>query len=102
MTSFLAKIPQSIPFDDLFGMDPALENAVRDVAQSVGMPAANGQAAILDALACVETSQMIHDGESRDSFNKGFIRGLLIGAALPSLCQEFLKSKQQPVKGTAP
>lgn len=102
MTSFLSKIPQSVPFEDLLGMDPNLETAIRDVASTVGMPSANSQTSILDALASVETAHMLHDDESRDSLSKGVIRGLLIGAALPKLCQDFLNSKQQPPKGTAP
>lgn len=96
MQTFLAKIPQSVPFDDLLAMDPSLDSAVRDVAQSNGMPAANGVSALLESLAAVQTAQMLHDGDTRDSFLKGVIRGLLIGAALPTLCHDFVRSKQQP------
>ena len=95
MKTFLSEIPQNIPFEDLLGLDPSLDSAVRDVAQSVGMPASNGHSSILETLAAVNVAQLIHDTDEKDAFKKGIIQGILIAAALPKLCNSFVNSNKQ-------
>lgn len=90
MKTFLSKIPQAVPFDNILGFDASLESAIRDVAQSHGMPASNGQSDILEAFAGVELAQLIHDAEDRDAFRKGLVKGLLIGASLSKVCSEYV------------
>lgn len=101
MKTFLSQIPQNVPFEDLLGLDPNLDAAIRDVAQSVGMPVSNGIQSILETIAAVQVAQMMHDGESSDAYHKGIIRGLLIGSALPKLCQKFVNDRKTPQEGNA-
>ena len=95
MKTFLSKIPQAAPFDNILGFDPSLESAIRDVAQSHGMPASNAQSDILEAIAAVELGQMIHDAEDKDAFRKGLVKGLLIGASLSKECYEYVNSTKK-------
>uniref|UniRef100_A0A6M3L8I1 Uncharacterized protein n=1 Tax=viral metagenome TaxID=1070528 RepID=A0A6M3L8I1_9ZZZZ len=102
MKTFLSDIPQRVDFDALFAMDASINSAIRDVAGAHGMPASNGASAILEDLAAMKTAHLIHDTEDKDAFTKGLIQGLLIGAALPSICKDFVTSQTQPQqKGTA-
>lgn len=98
MKTFLSQIPQSVDFDSLMELDPGLATAIRDVANAHGMPATLGTSALLESLAAVRTAQMLHDGEDKDAFTKGVISGLLVGAALPGLCQSFVK-QAKPKEG---
>lgn len=75
--------------------DTGIDSAIRDVAQGVGMPVANGYSAILESLAAIRTAQMLHDGEDKDAFSKGVIRGLLIASAMPKLCNDFVNPKKE-------
>lgn len=98
MKTFLSKIPQAIDFTSLVEFDPSLDTSIRDVAQSVGMPATNGLSLIADAQAAIFTAQMLHDGEDKDAFRKGVIKGLMLACALPKLCSDFVNSTKQEGK----
>lgn len=93
MKTFLSQIPQYLDLDSLLLFDPNLDSAIRDVASSVGLPTSIASRDILDNMAAVKLSQMIHDPEEKDAFNKGVIHGLLMAAALPDACKQFLASK---------
>jgi len=95
MTTFLSKIPQSVEFAELREFDPGLDSSIRDVAQGFGAPVVNGMSALLESMASVRMSQMLHDSEDKDAFTKGVIKGLLIAAALPGLCNDFVNPKKE-------
>jgi hypothetical protein len=95
MKTFLSEFPQMVPLDELTELDPSIETASRDVAGAMGMPAANSASSILETYAAVLTSRMLHDAEDKDAFNKGVIKGLLIGAALPKICHNFVNVNKQ-------
>ncbi len=95
MKTFLSEIPQQVPFDSLMDLDPAIEAAVRDIAGSCGTPVSNASSSILETYAATLTGQMLNDGEDHDAFNKGIIKGLLIGAALPKICHNFVNVNKQ-------
>ena len=100
MKTFLSEFPQSVPLDELMELDPSIDTAARDVAGSMGMPAANSSSSILETYAAVLTARMLHDADEKDGYNKGIIKGLLIGAALPKICHNFV-NVNKPKEGKA-
>jgi len=101
MKTFLTEFPQAVPIDELIELDSAIETAARDVAGAMGMPSSNSASSILETYAAVLTARMLHDTEDRDAFNKGVIKGLLIGAALPKICHDFV-NVTKPKEGNKP
>ncbi|MEI7879846.1 MAG: hypothetical protein WCI95_03115 [bacterium] len=95
MTTFLSKIPQNVNFAELREFEPGLDSAIRDVAQGFGTPVINGISSLLESMAAVRMSQMLHDAEDKDAFTKGVIKGLLTAAALPGLCNDFVNPKKE-------
>jgi hypothetical protein len=95
MTTFLSKIPQNVNFAELREFEPGLDSSIRDVAQGFGTPVINGISSILESMAAVTMVQMIHDDEDKDAFTKGVIKGLLIAASLPGLCNDFVNPKKE-------
>jgi hypothetical protein len=95
MTTFLSKIPQNVNFAELREFEPGLESAIRDVAQGFGTPVINGISSLLESMAAVKMSHMLHDGEDRDAFTKGVVQGFLVAAALPGLCNDFVNPKKE-------
>ena len=100
MKTFLSEFPQSVPLSELMELDSSVETAARDVAGAMGMPSANAASSILETYAAVLTARMLHDAEDKDAYNKGIIKGLLIGAALPKICHDFV-NVNKPKEGKA-
>ena len=96
MNSFLQRVPQSVPFEDLLGYDPSMEQAMRDVSGGYESPVFISGSRLLLALAEIFTVQMLNArSNEHDSFDKGMVAGLLLAASLPSECNQFVKSTQQ-------
>jgi hypothetical protein len=95
MKTFLSEFEQGVPFDEIALLDQAIETAVRDVAGAMGMPSSNSASSILETYAAWLTGRMLHDAEDKDAYNKGVIKGLLIGAALPKICHNFVNVNKQ-------